>query len=96
MLKNSLPPQIYISGSRNKAIKRPLKEKITYSCMKIYTYTYTHLQRGALILEEQNNSYLTLLSVGAEHPATIEKVLDVEELKEILCQNYKCRVCEIM
>jgi hypothetical protein len=38
--------QIYISGSRNRAVERPIKEKITVSCMKITAYTYTHKERG--------------------------------------------------
>lgn len=44
--KIALLPKRYISGSKNKAVERPIKEKITVSCMKIYAYTYTHLRRG--------------------------------------------------
>lgn len=46
---------------------------------------YKGVASGALILEAgKSNSYLTLLSVGAEHPATIEKVFDIDELDELL------------
>lgn len=50
MAKIVLVLQIYISGSRKRAVERPIKEKITVSCMMIYAYRYTATKReGAII-----------------------------------------------